>query len=223
ELADQMELAGWSIQRTSDAQSRPIRLARIAITCWLRRNYYEVAHIAVYSGPAFILAEVAALTVRVSRRPLVLSLHGGALPSFARRWPRRVKSLLSLANVVTAPSEYLRSEMRSYRNDLVVLPNPLETRKYEFEPCHQAKPRLLWLRAFHRIYNPSLAPKVLDLLRPDFSDVQLTMVGPDKGDGSLQATRQTAANRGVTDRMTVVCGVRKEEVPGWMRRADIFL
>jgi glycosyltransferase involved in cell wall biosynthesis len=223
ELADQMELAGWNIYRTSDTESQPIRLARIATTCWLRRHDYEVAHIAVYSGRAFILAEVASWIICASGRPLVLSLHGGNLPSFARRWPRRVKNLLSLATVVTTPSTYLWEEMRAYRNDLQVLPNSLEVRNYHFEPSLQVKAQLVWLRAFHKDYNPSLAPKVLALLVDDFPDARLTMVGPDKGDGSLQAMEQAASNLGVSDRITLPGGVPKQEVPEWMAKGDIFL
>lgn len=223
ELANEMEFAGWRIYRTSDAESRLIRLARIAATCWLRRNDYEVAHIAVYSGRAFILAEVASWLIRISGRPLVLSLHGGSLPVFARRWPRRVKRLLSSAVAVTAPSGYLLEQMRPYRGDLLLLPNPLEVSNYNYTVRQEAKPRLIWLRAFHEIYNPSLAPKVVALLAQEFPQVELTMVGPDKGDGSLQAMKEVAGKLEVNNQITLLGGVPKEEVSIHLSNGDIFL
>jgi glycosyltransferase involved in cell wall biosynthesis len=222
ELADRMELAGWKVYRTSDTESQLIRLAEIAMTCWSRRKEYEVAHIAVYSGRAFILAEVASRIIRACGRPVVLSLHGGNLPAFARRWPRRVKSLLSSANAVTAPSDYLRNEINPYHSKVQVLPNPLELKNYSYQPRIGGS-RLIWVRAFHEMYNPTLAPKVLALLQKDFPQAHLTMLGPDKGDGSLQRTERVAVDLGVQERMSLPGGVAKHQVPEIMGTADIFL
>jgi glycosyltransferase involved in cell wall biosynthesis len=49
------------------------------------------------------------------------------------------------------------------------------------------------------------------------------MVGPDKGDGSLQIVKRMAAEMGVMDRVSLPGGVPKSEVPRWMNRNDIFL
>ena len=81
----------------------------------------------------------------------------------------------------------------------------------------------MWLRAFHETYNPSLAPAVLALLASDIPDVSLTMIGPDKGDGSLQRTLAAAARLGVSDRLRVIEGVPKEKVGDVLSEADIFL
>jgi glycosyltransferase involved in cell wall biosynthesis len=113
--------------------------------------------------------------------------------------------------------------MRPFRDDLRLLPNPLDLSAYTFRLRKQPKPRLVWLRAFHQIYNPVLAPKVMSLLAVDFPDVQLVMVGPDKGDGSLQATQQMATRLGVADQITLPGRVPKAEVANWMNRGDIFL
>jgi glycosyltransferase involved in cell wall biosynthesis len=49
------------------------------------------------------------------------------------------------------------------------------------------------------------------------------MVGPDKGDGSLQATQALAQSLRVADRITYPGGVAKQDVPLWLNRGDIFL
>src|SRR5438045_118669 len=95
ELADRMERSGWFIYRTSDSVSPALRLANMGLTSWRRRSNYGVAHIAVFSGRAFLWAEVSARIVRAAGKPYVLSLHGGNLPAFSRRWPSRVTRLLS--------------------------------------------------------------------------------------------------------------------------------
>jgi glycosyltransferase involved in cell wall biosynthesis len=222
ELADRLELSGWFVSRTSKAVFRPARLLDMALTCWLQRSSYSVAHIAVFSGKAFIWAEVAARVIKAAGKPYVLSLHGGNLPSFSRNWPSRVKHLLSSASVVIVPSGYLFEHMRRYRPDLLLVPNPIEVNNYKFRLRGKVEPKLMWVRAFHQIYNPSLAPIVLANLVSEFPDIHLTMVGPEK-DGSLKKTLKTAVELGVDNRLELPGGVPKEDIPRWLDKGDIFI
>jgi glycosyltransferase involved in cell wall biosynthesis len=112
--------------------------------------------------------------------------------------------------------------MKPYRPSIVLIPNPLDLREYPREVRSRARPRLLWLRAFHSMYNPELGPRVLALLGRD-RDVTLTMVGPDKGDGSLQNTLRAAADLGVADRLRVIPGVPREEIAPLLAQSDVFL
>jgi glycosyltransferase involved in cell wall biosynthesis len=61
------------------------------------------------------------------------------------------------------------------------------------------------------------------LLVPEFPDVQLLMVGPDKGDGSLQEALSLAAASGVQERVEYSGRVAKSAVADWINRGDIFL
>src|SRR5262249_3618839 len=153
---------------------------------------YAAAQVDVYSSAAFLWAEAACWTLRRARKPYVLTLHGGNLPAFARRHPRRVRRLLQSAAAVSVPSRYLLERMQPYRADLRLLPNPLNLGCYRFVPRETPHPRLVWLRGFHEYYNPLLAPKVVALLASRFQDVQLIMAGPDRGDKSLPRTQRLA-------------------------------
>jgi glycosyltransferase involved in cell wall biosynthesis len=177
----------------------------------------------VFSGPAFIWAELVCQTLRVAGKPYILTLHGGNLPAFAQRWPTRVKRLLRSASAVTTPSRYLLEQMAEYHPGLQLLPNPLTITAYSFRPRNVVQPSLMWLRSFHRIYNPTLGPRVLAELLPDFPNTCLTMVGPDRGDGSLVDTRETAATLGVTKHLLLPGKIRKEEVSDWLNKGDIFI
>jgi glycosyltransferase involved in cell wall biosynthesis len=134
-----------------------------------------------------------------------------------------VKKCLTWATVVTAPSRYLMEQMRPYRADIRLLPNPLNLSSYRFSLREQPQPQLIWLRAFHEIYNPLLALKVVALLTADFPDIRLTIIGPDKRDGSLQRLLQLRVELGLADHVTLLGGVPNAEVPGLMHRGDIFL
>ena len=218
-----MRQAGWTVLTTSYKADRLQRLLDMVATTLAQRHLYSVAQLDVYSGPAFIWVEVVCSTLRWLRKPYILSLRGGNLPAFARRWPGRVRRLLTSGGVVVAPSTYLLEQMRDYCTNLYLLPNPLDLSAYPFRLRDKPEPKLVWLRAFHKIYNPCMAPNVVALLTRDYPDVHLTMVGPDKGDASLQQTQQVATALGMKGRIAFPGGVSKVAVPTWLNKGDIFL
>ena len=223
DLAIRLSAAGWSVITTSRNPGRVTRLINMVATAWRRRNEYTLAQVDVFSGPAFLWAEAACATIQRAGKPYVLTLRGGGLPAFAERWPRRVGRLLQSAAAVTTPSRYLLEQMSPYRCDLSLLPNPLDLNSYRVRLRENLRPRIVWLRAFHEIYNPSLAPQVISLLVRDFPDVRMTMIGPDKGDGSLQAMKEMADELGVADRIELPGRVAKTAVADWLDKGDIFL
>jgi glycosyltransferase involved in cell wall biosynthesis len=192
-------------------------------TTWLRRAGYEIAQVDVYSGRAFLWAEAVCRLLQWLKKPYVLTLHGGNLPLFASRHPGRVRRLLNSAAAVTVPSPYLLEGLRGFRKDLRLIPNPIPVERYAFRLRRSLRPRLIWLRAFHEDYDPALALGVLAELSSDFPDASLTMVGPDKRDGSYLKTQAEAAGVGVADRVRFVGGVAKADVPQWLSSGDIFL
>ena len=223
DLALKLSGAGWQVITASDRPRRLARLIDMVATAWRKRREYEVACVEVYSGKAFFWAEAVCLVLRLAAKPYVLNLHGGALPSFARRWPGRVTRLLKSAVAVVTPSPYLFKKMKPYRQDLRIIPNGLNLQSYPPKMRVRPQPYLVWLRAFHTIYNPTLAPRVLSLLHKEFPDINLVMVGPDKEDGSLSQTQQTASDLGVANIVGFPGPVSKEEVPLWLQKGDIFL
>ncbi|HYE72495.1 MAG TPA: glycosyltransferase family 4 protein, partial [Blastocatellia bacterium] len=223
ELASRLGPLGWPIITTSNRSNRAARLFDMVRTAWINRDEYAAAQVDVYSGSAFIWAEAVCWTLRQVGKPYVLTLHGGNLPAFSRRWPGRVRRLLESAEVVTAPSEYLYESLRSFREDIKIQPNPLELKSYQFRLRERPRPLLVWLRAFHKMYNPTLAIEVLAALKPDFPEIKLTMIGPDKGDGSLQSVIDRAEQLQVTKCLNLVGAVPKADVPKHLNVGDIFL
>jgi glycosyltransferase involved in cell wall biosynthesis len=113
--------------------------------------------------------------------------------------------------------------MRPYRQDIVLLPNPLDLRKYPFRLRQHPIPNLVWLRAFHDIYNPSLAVRVVAHLVKDFPTVKLVMIGPNKGDGSRESMMDLALKLGVSERVICPGPAPKDEIPHRLHQGDIFL
>lgn len=223
DLVQRLSQANYRTITTSGQSGRLRRVADMIFTTWLQRNHVDAASIDVFSGRGFMWAEATSWLLRAAQVPFVLVLHGGALPTFAQHHPKRVATLLGSADRVVTPSAYLADQMKAYVDTCQLIPNPVELSRYSFVVREAASPRLLWLRSFHHIYNPTLAPRVLALLAKRFPDVTLKMIGPDRGDGSLAATRQLARDLGVAERIDFVGPVANPEVPKWLASGDIML
>ncbi len=223
DLAAHLSARGWPVLLTSRKSGRLARFFDMLASVWKWRGKYDVANVVVYSGLAFIWAEAVCWLLRRLRKPYVLTLQGGALPEFADKWPGRASRLFRSAVVVTTPSRYLLEQLSPYREEMVLIPNPVSLDNYRFHLRQRPSPRIVWLRAFHTIYNPSLAPRVLSLLASEFPDTRLTMIGPDKGDGSAQAAQRTVKELNLEDRVIFTGAVPKPEVAEWLNRGDIFL
>mgnify|MGYP001601875926 CR=1 FL=1 len=132
DLTAQLESRTWKLVRTSHERGRSRRLVDMLYTAWAARHDYRVAHVDVYSGNGFMWAEAVCFELRRLGKPVVLTLHGGSLPSFARRWPRRTRALLDTAAAITAPSGYQRDAMASYARAIRIVPNAIESSAMRF-------------------------------------------------------------------------------------------
>jgi len=153
DLEKKLQSVGLRVTTASDRKSRLPRLMDIVATVFRKRNDYTVANVDVYSGLAFGLAEAACYALRSIGKPYVLTLRGGNLPNYGKKWPGRVERLFRKASAVTTPSDYLMQQMQGYREDLQLLPNPLHLDRYDYRCRSPVEPKLVWVRSFHNIYN----------------------------------------------------------------------
>jgi glycosyltransferase involved in cell wall biosynthesis len=223
QLAERLNGAGYSVITTSNKKTRVLRLIDMVVTTWARRCDYQTAYVEVYSGVAFLWAEMISWVLKLGKKNYALALHGGNLPTFAQRHPERVRRLLQAANSVIVPSQYLLETMRPYRPDIRLIPNPIELAQYPFRVRANPAPRLVWLRAFHTVYNPQMAVRVVAALHLIFPDIHMTMIGPDKADGTLQATQGLIEGLSLGKNIAIVPGISKSDVPRYLERADIFI
>jgi len=145
------------------------------------------------------------------------------LPNFADKRGPRVRKLLRSAFAVVSPSEYLQEAFNSCRSDVQLIPNALDLSVYPARVRNRPAPRLIWLRAFREMYAPEVAVDAFAAIVSEFPDGRLVMIGPDRRDGSLQRTVDRAKHLGVADRVSIIPGVPRSEVPAYLDNADIFL
>lgn len=223
DLAERLRDEGAEVVTTSSHKNRFMRVFHMLFTTLKMRKSYSVAQVDVYSGLAFWWAELICMVLRFLGKPYIITLHGGNLPAFSRKQPSRVRRFMNVASVVVAPSDYLLTEMAPYRSDIVLLANPIALDHYPFRPRTNATPALVWMRAFHSVYNPALLVRVIALLNSEWPEIRGVMAGPDKGDGSLQEVQKLAKNLGISSHLSFPGGVPKSEVPHLLSSGDIFV
>lgn len=221
-LAEKLSASGWTVLTTSSKEKKIPRLFDMLWTIWSKRGAYSIAQIDVFSGSAFLFAALSTFLLRLIKKNFVLTLHGGRLPEFSLQHAYWVSKVLNLADTVVTPSPFIQNKLKVLRSDIYMIPNPIDLKASIFRIRKHPKPHIIWVRAFHEVYNPAMGPKTLSLLL-DYPDVHLTMLGPDKGDGSLEHAKSVAHQFAIDQKIDFVGGVAHKDVTAWLDKADIFI
>ena len=183
---------GFVVRQTSHIPARLPRLADMLRSLVAWRNDIDVVIHQVFSGAAFVVADVTSALCQALGLRQVFALHGGTLPQFAAAHPGWTRRVLARADRVVAPSSYLIERMvrplfpaggRAGRpaNWARVIPNILALDQYTYRHRAVVAPRLLWMRTFHEVYNPEMAVDVLADVRQTHPQATLSMGGQEKG------------------------------------------
>ncbi|HEX6127078.1 MAG TPA: glycosyltransferase family 4 protein [Pyrinomonadaceae bacterium] len=220
-LADLLEQEGYEVVSVSSKLNRALRLWEVVQTIIQKRRSTDLLIIEVYSGLSFLLADIASLTARAFGLPVVFVLHGGNLPEFGERYPAWTRRVLRRARYLVAPSSFLATKMAAFGDYMTVIPNIISFEKYNYRRRGLIKPRILWMRSFHDIYNPKLALESFALIKERFPEATLVMAGPDKG--KLEETMQMARSLGVAESVRFPGFLDEVQKSNEFDQADIFL
>jgi len=220
-LARLLASEGHQVTCASGKLNRLARAADIASVLIAGRRNFDSVLLDVYSGAYFCVADMAVRLCKLFGIPLIAVLRGGQLPEFARRFPRRSRRVLARTDALVAPSHFLAGEFGELGYDVKVIPNVVDLALYPFRERSKVRPRLIWMRSFHPIYNPEMAIRVLAKLRKTEPSATLTMAGSDKG---LESEVKTAASRaGVENAVRFVGFLGPGSKLGEMSEADIYI
>lgn len=222
-LAERLRLDNWQIITTSSKTDKTMRLFDMLSTILKRRKDYSLAQIDVFSGQAFFFAYFSGQLLTLIGKPFVLTLHGGGLPEFYKKHSRPLQHLFSQATEIVTPSGYMQDFFSSIRPNIRLIPNPIELTSAKFRVRQTATANLIWVRAFHSVYNPQMAIRVVKKIADSGMNTHLIMLGPDKGDGSLAETVKLAKKLKVDQFVQFEGGVTHEQIPDWLDKADIFI
>lgn len=176
----------------------------------------------VYSTLNFYYALLCANLCRLLGIKYFCILHGGNLPNRLSANPVLCRSIFGHAAKLVSPSTYLQSEFFKYGYEAIVIPNIIYIDNYKFLERDQIKPRLLWVRAFHATYNPSMAIRLVHSLVDTYPEITMCMVGPDK-DGSMEICKNLARELRVDKHIIFKGQLSKAEWRELASNYDLFI
>ena len=177
-LSNLLSKEGYNITVSSDKQNKLLRLISMCLSIIKLRNKVSYILIDTFSTSNFYYALLTSQIARFFKIKYIPILHGGNLPYRISKNPLLSKLIFKNSFKNIAPSFYLKNEFEKQGYKTQFIPNILEIEDYNFIERLNIQPKILWVRAFKEIYNPTLAIKVLNLLKIDFPEAKLCMVGP---------------------------------------------
>ena len=221
-LGSQLEEAGYKVYYAGTIKNKVLRLLEMLLKTIFVGWKADYIMIDTYSTNAFWFAYMTGQLAQFMYKKYITILHGGDLPSRLKKTKKACDSLFlnSYANV--AVSGYLSHEFKKAGYKTVTIPNSIDILKYPFRLRFHSRPKMLWVRSFHRQYNPKMAADVLKELLRMYPEAELCMVGPDK-DGSMEDFRNYVNEIGIEDQVKITGFLRKEE---WIKLAvdyDFFI
>ncbi|MFT4856308.1 MAG: glycosyltransferase involved in cell wall biosynthesis [Algoriphagus sp.] len=209
--------SGFNVTIYSTKKNKLLRLFAMCNGVLKHRNA-DYLLIDTYSTTNFLYALIVSQLARLLSIKYIPILHGGNLPIRLQQnpWLSRLIFVNSYVNV--APSKYLLNKFKKRNFNTVFIPNVIAIEKYAFEERVKLQPKVLWVRAFDKIYNPLMAIKVLILLKLKYPKAKLCMVGPDK-DGSMEQAKELAEQKGVLNSVEFTGILTKK---AWITKAEEF-
>ncbi len=217
-LSDLLVLEGFTVIKTSNKKNKILRLLDMIKCVCINRNKVDYILIDVFSTASFYYTVVISRICNLLKIKYITILRGGNLPSRIDMSPKLSKNIFkkSLHNV--APSKYLQFEFNKRGYKTILIPNVLDLKKYKFKQRDIIHPKLLYVRAFAKIYNPLMSVMVLEKLMQIYPNTKLCMVGPDK-DGTMKEVQNYIKNKKLEKNIEITGVLTKEE---WHKKSEEF-
>ena len=212
----------YNLKCVSDKKNKVIRMIDMMASIIINRNDCDLILIDTYSTLNFYYAFFSSLLARLFKIPYMLILRGGNLEHRLKSGSFLSNMLFGNALNLIAPSAFLKYQFNKYGYNVKILPTPINDDFFMIKPKPIIKPRLLWVRKFHNIYNPTMAVKVLKMLKDKNYDAKLTMVGPDR-DGSKKDCQKLAQHFGILDHIEFTGLIKKKDLPKLYSDNNIFI
>ena len=211
----------FKVIATSNSPSRFKRFYDIVSAVITNRDA-SIAIILVFSYLSFAYVDFASFLLRKLHIPIVFWLHGGALPEFSKKYKPWVKHVLKRGNVLVAPSEYLIKHFREsgFRNTKIIR-NIIDLENYNFKERKTIRPKFLWMRKFHPIWNPKMALHVFKNILNIYPEATLVMAGSDAG--YMGECINMAKKLGIYEQIKFPGFLNHEEKVEYMNKNDIYL
>ncbi|AOW19518.1 glycosyltransferase family 4 protein [Urechidicola croceus] len=209
---------GYDVVVSSNKKNKVLRLFDMCLTVFRNRDIVDYILIDTFSTVSFYFTFFTSQLARLFKIKYIPILHGGNLPERLNKSPRMSQKIFNNSYKNVAPSNYLKTEFEKKGYNTHFIPNTIEIEQYKFKDRIDFKPKLLWVRAFDKTYNPEMAIYVLKELKKEFKNAKLCMIGPFK-DNTLILTRKLVEEFNLENDVEIT-GVMKKE--NWHKKSEEF-
>ena len=217
-LSSLLKLEGFTIYKSSSKSNKILRLLEMCFAVFRYRTKVNYVLIDTYSTSNFYYALLTSQLCRLFRLKYLPILHGGNLPYRLHHNPTLSSLIFNNSFQNIAPSGYLKHEFEIKGYTTLLIPNVIPIIKYNFKNRLRLLPKLLYVRSFAKIYNPTMAIEVLKELKKTYSKAILCMVGPNK-DGTLNDVQQLIDRYELHDSVEITGVLSKSE---WHKKSEEF-
>ena len=221
-LSNLLKLEGFTIYRSSSKSNKIRRLLEMCFAIFHYRTKVDYVIIDTYSTSNFYYALLTSQLCRLFRLKYLPILHGGNLPYRLKQNPKLSSLIFNNSFQNIAPSGYLKYEFEIKGYKSLLIPNVIPIANYTFKERKKIAPKLLYVRAFASIYNPTMAIEVLKELKKKYSEATLCMIGPDK-DGTLKDVKHLINTYDLQDSVEITGVLPKKEWHEKSKDFDIFI
>ena len=219
-LGNLLESNGYNLRYASSKKNKVLRFADMVWKTLRYSSQTDYVIIDTYSTQNFWYTIAVSQLCRLLDLKYITILHGGNLPQRLSNNPLLCSLVFGNAYKNVAPSGYLLEAFRNKGFNTIYISNPLDdAADFPYQQRNEIKPKLLWVRAFAPMYNPEMALKTFAILKKQFPDATLCMVGPDKG--LMDKTKQSAAAQNLD--VTFTGRLTKPEWAALSKNYDIFI
>ena len=216
------ESIGKKMILVSNKRNMWVRFLHMNLVYFWYFRKVSIIFLDVYSTKAFYYTFYFAFLSKIFSHKYISVVHGGNIENRIKKSKWMTNFVFENSNNNIIPSIYVESIFKKHNFKTTYIPNCIDFSKYKFKIRKEIRPRIMWLRSFHDIYNPKMAIEILRILNEDYNDVKLTMVGPDK-DGSLKKCLELSKKYNLNKKVEFVGYLRKIEWLEIARDHDIFI
>jgi len=214
--------SNYSIRSASDKQSSFIRIIEMLSLVFFYRKICKLIIVDVFGTKAFYFSCLIIFFSKLKNIPVLPVFRGGSIPERYNKNTKLFKYIFNKTILVICPSPFLSDFFSSRKIKTQIIHNYIDIKKYPFKYRERIKPKLLWVRSIHSIYNPVMAIYVLKKILEYYPQARLSMVGPIK-DNTIELIDKLIFKWNLQEKVTLTGKLEKKEWIALSKDFDIFL
>jgi L-malate glycosyltransferase len=196
-----------------------IRQPIYLLNLWRGLKDADIAHIFSASYWSFLIAPAPALWMaHVRGKKAIIHYHSGEARDHLQRF-RSARRILSKADRLVVPSEYLVDVFREFGLESHPVPNLVDMNQFSFRVRRPLRPHLICTRGFHRYYGVDVVVRAFAAVQKQYPEARLDLVGKGPSEGEIRTLVRKLNLSGVN-----FAGVAsREQIDRFYDQADIFI